>query len=122
MEEKATIGGGCFWCVEGCFRMLQGVTKAVSGFSGGVLENPSYKEVRKGYTGNAEVVQLTFNSSVVSYEEIITHFFKIHDPTTLNRQGDDVGPMYRSVIFYHSDKQREIAEKIKQNLDESGEF
>lgn len=118
--EVATLGGGCFWCLEAVFEQLRGVKEVVSGYSGGAVPNPSYEQVCTGRTGHAEVVQVTFDPQVISYREILDVFFDIHDPTTLNRQGADVGPQYRSVIFYHSPRQREIAEEVIQRLDEAG--
>ena len=110
----ATLGGGCFWCLEAVFSEIQGIIEVVSGYSGGQLVNPSYEQVCSGTTGHAEVVQITFDPKVVSFNEILEIFFAIHDPTQLNRQGNDIGPHYRSVIFYHSDDQRdEVAYAIK---------
>lgn len=120
--ETATFGGGCFWCVEAVFERLKGVESAVSGYSGGNVANPSYKEVCTGLTGHAEVVQITFDPDVISYDELLEVFWKTHDPTTLNRQGADVGTQYRSVIFYHNDKQKELAESYKEKLDAAGAF
>ncbi|WP_167609281.1 peptide-methionine (S)-S-oxide reductase MsrA [Maribellus sediminis] len=110
--EKATLGGGCFWCTEAVYLELKGVVDVKPGYSGGDVKNPSYKEVCTGTTGHAEVVQITFDPEVVSYSEILEVFFMTHDPTTLNRQGNDVGTQYRSVIFYHNEKQKEVAEKV----------
>lgn len=110
--EIATLGAGCFWCVEAVFQNLKGVQKVVSGYSGGKIANPSYKEVCAGTTGHAEVAQITFDPSVVSFEEVLEVFFQTHDPTTLNRQGNDIGTQYRSAIFYHSQSQKEIAERV----------
>lgn len=115
-EEMVTLGSGCFWCSEAVFESVKGVTKAVSGYSGGFAANPSYKEVCTGETGHAEVVQINFDPDVISFEEILFIFFKTHDPTTLNRQGADVGTQYRSVIFYHTEKQKEIADSIIDEL------
>ena len=120
--ELATLGGGCFWCTEAVFQQLKGVIKVVSGYSGGTVENPTYDQVLTGDTGHAEVIQLEFDPSVISYEEILEVFFETHDPTTLNRQGNDVGSQYRSVIFYHSEEQKLIAEQTKTNLDSSGKW
>ncbi|MCC6493932.1 MAG: peptide-methionine (S)-S-oxide reductase MsrA [Pirellulales bacterium] len=120
--EKATFGSGCFWCTEAVFSELKGVESAVSGYSGGHVENPTYKQVCTGYTGHAEVVQVTFDPSVISFPELLDVFWKTHDPTTLNRQGPDVGTQYRSVVFYHNDQQRQEAEQYKRKLDESGAF
>ncbi len=114
--EVATLAGGCFWCLEAIFDELEGVEKVVSGYSGGKTANPSYKEVCGGRTGHAEAVQIVFDPKMISYREILALFFSMHDPTTLNRQGDDVGTQYRSVIFYHDDKQRAIAEQLIMEL------
>ncbi|MCS7068276.1 MAG: peptide-methionine (S)-S-oxide reductase MsrA [Meiothermus sp.] len=110
--EVATLGGGCFWCLEAVYNELKGVAKVVSGYSGGHVPNPSYEQVCGQQTGHAEVVQVTFDPRVVSYREILEVFFTIHDPTTPNRQGNDVGPQYRSVIFYHSAEQKAVAEEV----------
>jgi peptide-methionine (S)-S-oxide reductase len=115
-KEVATVAGGCFWCIEAPFDELVGVEKAVSGYSGGHVKNPSYKQVTTGTTGHAEVVQVTFDPSVISYQEILEVLFTLHDPTTLNRQGNDIGPQYRSAIFYHSPEQKAIAEKFIADL------
>jgi peptide-methionine (S)-S-oxide reductase len=120
--ELATFGGGCFWCVEAVFQRLNGVEKVVSGYSGGKILNPTYEQICTGTTGHAEVCQITYNPKIVSYEEILEVFWKTHDPTTLNRQGNDVGTQYRSVIFYHNDSQKELAETYKKKLNESGAF
>ncbi len=114
--EVATLAGGCFWCLEAIFDELEGVEKVVSGYSGGKTANPSYKEVCGGRTGHAEAVQVVFDPSVISYREILAVFFSMHDPTTLNRQGADVGTQYRSVIFYHDDKQKALAEQLIKEL------
>jgi peptide-methionine (S)-S-oxide reductase len=111
--EKATFGAGCFWCVEAMFEKLDGVQSVVSGYSGGTKRNPSYEEVCTGTTGHAEVAQITFDPMKISYERLLEMFWKSHDPTTLNRQGADVGEQYRSAIFYHDEKQREAAERSK---------
>jgi peptide-methionine (S)-S-oxide reductase len=116
--EVATLGGGCFWCVEAIYQDLQGVIKVESGYSGGHVSNPTYKEVCTGLTGHAEVVQVTFDPSVVTYDDILRVFFTVHDPTTLNRQGNDVGTQYRSVIYYHSPEQKKIAEEVKAEAQE----
>lgn len=118
--EVATLGAGCFWCVEALYSKLDGVIKVESGYSGGTVKNPTYREVCDGNTGHAEVIQVTFNPSKVSFAQILEVFFKTHDPTTLNRQGADIGTQYRSVIFYHSDKQKKTAEEIKQKLNGAG--
>ena len=107
--ETATFGGGCFWCLEAVYEELNGVKTVVSGYAGGASKNPTYKEVCSGSTGHAEVVQIEFDTSIVSFDELLSVFFSIHDPTTLNRQGADVGSQYRSVVFYHDDGQRESA-------------
>jgi len=110
--EKATLGGGCFWCTEAVFLELKGVVDVKPGYSGGHVKNPSYKEVCNETTGHAEVVQITFDPEVVSFSEILEVFFVTHDPTTLNRQGNDVGTQYRSAIFYHSEAQKQTAQKV----------
>ena len=115
-KETAILGGGCFWCLEAVFELLKGVEKVESGYSGGLVEEPSYQEVCRGTTGHAEVVRLTFDPQVISFEEILEVFFTVHDPTTLNRQGADVGPQYRSAIFYADRDQRKAAEKFIENL------
>ncbi|MDH7603571.1 MAG: peptide-methionine (S)-S-oxide reductase MsrA [Melioribacter sp.] len=117
--EIATLGEGCFWCSEAIFQRIKGVIKVESGYSGGNFPNPSYEDVCTGKTGHAEVVQITFDPSIISYKELLEIFFSTHDPTTLNRQGADVGTQYRSVIFYHNDEQRKIAEKLKEELNKS---
>ncbi|MCF8380303.1 MAG: peptide-methionine (S)-S-oxide reductase MsrA [Bacteroidales bacterium] len=116
-EEVVTLGSGCFWCSEAVYESVKGVIKVVSGYSGGLTVNPSYKEVSTGTTGHAEVVQITFDPEVISFEEILFIFFKTHDPTTLNRQGADIGTQYRSVIFYHTDKQQEVADSLIRELE-----
>ena len=118
----ATFGSGCFWCTEAIFQRVDGITKVVSGYAGGKVKNPTYKEVCSGLTGHAEVIQLTYNPKKVSYEELLEIFWQTHDPTTLNRQGADAGTQYRSVIFYHNEKQRELAVEFKKKLDASGAF
>lgn len=120
--ELATFGSGCFWCTEAIFQNVDGVEKVASGYSGGKVKDPTYKEVCGGMTGHAEVIQLTFNPSKVSYDELLEIFWKTHDPTTLNKQGADVGTQYRSVIFYHNDEQKNLAELYKKKLDASGAF
>lgn len=110
--EKATLGGGCFWCTEAVYKELKGVVDIKPGYSGGEIKNPSYKEVCTGRTGHAEVIQVTFDPAEVSFSEILEVFFMTHDPTTLNRQGNDVGTQYRSAIFYHSEAQKQTAEKV----------
>jgi peptide-methionine (S)-S-oxide reductase len=111
-KEIATLAGGCFWCLEAVFKDLRGVTSVVSGYSGGHVANPTYHQVCSGTTGHAEVVQITFDPQAVTFREILEVFFTIHDPTTLNRQGADVGTQYRSAIFYHSPEQKETAEQV----------
>ena len=118
----ATFGSGCFWCTEAVFQNVEGVEKVESGYSGGKVKNPTYKEVCSGLTGHAEVIQVHYDSAKVSYEELLEIFWKTHDPTTLNRQGADEGTQYRSVIFYHTDEQKKLAEKYKIELDKSGAF
>jgi peptide-methionine (S)-S-oxide reductase len=115
-NEIATLGGGCFWCLEAIYEKLRGVRDVGSGYSGGHVENPSYEAVCSGTTGHAEVVRIVFDSEMISYKELLQVFFTIHDPTTLNRQGADVGTQYRSVIFYHSPEQKNIAEQTIQEL------
>jgi peptide-methionine (S)-S-oxide reductase len=110
--ELATLAGGCFWCLEAVYKELRGVSRVVSGYAGGHVESPTYREVCDGTTGHAEAVQITFDPSVASYKELLEVFFTIHDPTTLNRQGGDVGSQYRSAVFYHSPEQRETAEQV----------
>lgn len=114
--EIATLAGGCFWCLEAVYGKLMGVQKAVSGYSGGATPNPSYQAVCTGETGHAEVIQITFDPAVISFEELLGVFFSVHDPTTLNRQGADIGTQYRSAIFYHSDVQKATAEKVVAEL------
>jgi peptide-methionine (S)-S-oxide reductase len=114
--EIATVGGGCFWCLEAVFDSLQGVIAVESGYSNGKTINPTYKQVCNGDTGHAEVVRITFDPKVISYNEILDVFFTIHDPTTLNQQGNDVGTQYRSAIFYHSAEQKDAAEKVISEL------
>jgi peptide-methionine (S)-S-oxide reductase len=116
-REIATLGGGCFWCLDAIFRELKGVEKVESGYSGGQLSNPSYRDVCSGTTGHAEVVQVVFDSSVISFRDLLGVFFTIHDPTTPNRQGADVGTQYRSTILYHSPEQRETAKSVIAELE-----
>jgi peptide-methionine (S)-S-oxide reductase len=116
-EEMATLAGGCFWCLEAVFADLRGVARVVSGYSGGHVENPTYRAVCDGTTGHAEVVQVTFDPQAVSYRELLEVFFTIHDPTTLNRQGGDVGTQYRSAIFYHSPEQQQTAAEVIAKLE-----
>ncbi len=117
-RELATLGGGCFWCTEAVFQDLRGVEKVQSGYSGGHVRNPTYEEVCGKGTGHAEVVQVTFDPSVVTFRELLEVFFTVHDPTTPNRQGADVGPQYRSAIFYHSPEQKAVAEEVIRDVDE----
>ncbi|MDN3689950.1 peptide-methionine (S)-S-oxide reductase MsrA [Cyclobacterium jeungdonense] len=121
-KAVATFGTGCFWCTEAVFQKLKGVETVQSGFSGGHVENPSYQDVVSGTTGHAEVVHVIFDPEIISFSELLEVFWSSHDPTTLNRQGADVGPQYRSVIFYHSESQQKEALKLKQSLNESGAF
>lgn len=116
-SEVATLGAGCFWCVDTLFRELRGVTSVVSGYAGGTRANPSYEQVCTGATGHAEVVQITFDPQQISYHDLLEVFFSVHDPTTLNRQGADVGTQYRSVIFAHSPEQRAVAEQTIKEID-----
>lgn len=120
--EKATFGAGCFWGVEERFRRLKGVISTTVGYSGGDFPNPTYKDVCSGKTGHAEVVQVEYDPSIISYEDLLEVFWKIHNPTTLNRQGPDIGEQYRSAVFYHNDEQKKKAEELKQKLDDSGIF
>jgi peptide-methionine (S)-S-oxide reductase len=119
-KEIATLGGGCFWCLEAVYQELQGVEKVESGYSGGDVPDPTYRAVCSETTGHAEVVQVTFDPELVSYKDILEVYFTIHDPTTLNRQGADVGTQYRSVIFYHDDEQRRVAEAVISDLESEG--
>ncbi len=121
-SDTATFGSGCFWCTEAIFQQLKGVLKVESGYSGGARPNPTYEQVSSGATGHAEVTQITFDPSVISFDELLEVFWKTHDPTTLNRQGADVGTQYRSVIFYHNENQKQIAESYKIKLDASGSW
>lgn len=120
--EVATLAGGCFWCTEAIFERLKGVEKVVSGYVGGNMENPSYEKVSSGKTGHAEAIQINFDPFQISYKEILDVFFATHDPTTENRQGNDVGEQYRSVIFYHNENQKKIAEDLKNVLRKSGKY
>ena len=120
--ELATFGAGCFWCTEAVFQDLEGVEKVESGYAGGRIANPTYKEVCSGLTGHAEVVNITYNPSKVSFEELLEVFWKTHDPTTLNRQGNDVDTKYRSVVYYHNDEQKRLAEEYKQKLNDAHAF
>ena len=118
--ELATLGGGCFWCLEAAFEQVRGVVQVVSGYAGGDTPNPTYQQVSTGRTGHAEVVQITFDPDEISYRDILDIFFSIHDPTTPNRQGADIGPQYRSIILYHNEEQRRIAEETIRELDSAG--
>lgn len=120
--QVATLGGGCFWCLEAIYSDLKGVQSAISGYAGGRVKNPSYQQVCNGNTGHAEVVQVTFDPNVLSYRDLLDVFFSIHDPTTLNRQGADVGEQYRSVILYHDPEQKRIAEETIRSLQEARAF
>lgn len=118
--DTATLGTGCFWCTEAVFQQLKGVLKVTSGYSGGAEVNPTYKDVSTGTTGHAEVIQIVFDPAEISFDDLLEVFWQTHDPTTLNRQGNDVGPQYRSAIFYHNADQKSKAEKYKKELNESG--
>ena len=120
--EQATVGGGCFWGVEESFRTLPGVIETSVGYMGGITENPTYEQVSTDNTGHAEVVHIIFDPEQITYETLVKKFFAVHDPTTINRQGPDIGTQYRSVIFYHSEGQKEISQKIKSDLDNQGVF
>ena len=115
-REVATLGGGCFWCLDAAFRQLEGVEKVESGYAGGQVANPTYRDVCTGTTGHAEVVHVTFDPSVISYRDLLGVFFTIHDPTTKDRQGADVGPQYRSIVLYHTPEQRHTAEQVIEEL------
>jgi len=119
-KEEATLGAGCFWCVEAIFQRVKGVLHVESGYSGGTVTNPTYEQITTGRTGHAEVIRLDFDPTIISYETILEVFWHTHDPTTLNRQGADVGPQYRSVIFYHDEKQKQIAEASKEKTQKAG--
>ena len=121
-NKIAIFGAGCFWGIESAFRQLEGVVEAVSGYAGGTVDQPTYRAVCSGKTGHAEAVQVEYDPSQVSYEQLLDLFWQIHDPTTLNRQGPDIGTQYRSVIFYSDDNERSAAEKSKQRLETSGKF
>ncbi len=120
--ESATLGAGCFWCVEAVFQNLKGVVNIIPGYSGGHIKNPAYREVCTGRTGHAEVARINFDAEIISFKDLLEVFWKTHDPTTLNRQGADVGTQYRSAIFYHNEAQKEIAEYYKLELDKSGAY
>jgi peptide-methionine (S)-S-oxide reductase len=118
--DTATFGAGCFWCVEAVFQELNGVSSVASGYEGGGIGNPTYKEVCSGLTGHAEVIQITYDPAKITYKELLEVFWQVHDPTTKDRQGNDAGTQYRSVIFYHNEEQKALAEKYKKELDASG--
>lgn len=120
--DTATFGAGCFWCVEAVFQRLNGVISVKSGYSGGTIKNPSYKEVCTGTTGHAEVCQIVFDNSKISFDELLEVFWKTHDPTTLNAQGGDIGTQYRSAIFYHNENQKNISQKYKEEINKSGAY
>ena len=122
MSETATFGGGCFWCIEAAFTELDGVREVTSGYAGGHVEDPTYRQVCSGDTGHAEVVQLEYDPDAITYEELLEVFFTVHDPTQLNRQGPDVGSQYRSVVMYHDDEQRRLADAYTEALDEEGGY
>ena len=119
-SDIATLGGGCFWCVEAVYQRIEGVLSVKPGYAGGDIKNPTYKQICTGNTGHAEVAKIEFDSDKITYSQILNIFWQSHDPTTLNRQGNDVGTQYRSVIFFHDESQREIAEKSKIDADKSG--
>jgi peptide-methionine (S)-S-oxide reductase len=121
-KDTATFANGCFWCTEAVFQQLKGVISVTSGYSGGHVENPTYKEVCNGTTGHAECLQIVFDPTVISFDELLEVFWQTHDPTTLNRQGNDVGPQYRSAVFYQDQEQKEKAEKYKEELNKNGAF
>ena len=120
--ETAIFGGGCFWCTEAIFQKLKGVTTVTSGYAGGTVQNPSYERVSMGSTGHAEVIKIDFDPNIISYEDLLDIFWHVHDPTTLNKQGNDVGTQYRSIILYTSEDQRRKAEKSLSKMSQSGEF
>lgn len=120
--ETASFGAGCFWCVEAVFQKLKGVKSVTSGYMGGHTENPTYKQICTGTTGHAEIIQIEFDPEVIEFKDLLQVFWKTHDPTTLNRQGNDTGTQYRSAVFYHNDTQKELAEKYLAKLDQSGAF
>lgn len=120
MSSTATFGNGCFWCTEAIFQGLKGVSSVQSGYSGGHKDDPTYEEVCSGTTGHAEVIQISFDDSIISFEELLEVFWNTHDPTTLNRQGNDVGTQYRSAVFYHTEEQKRASDQYKKQLDDSG--
>lgn len=117
--QEATFGAGCFWCVEACFQELTGVQKVQSGYSGGNIKNPAYREICTGRTGHAEVIRIEYDADLIDFEQLLEVFWFVHNPTTLNRQGNDVGTQYRSVVFYHNEEQKTLAEEYKLKLDSS---
>ena len=119
-NHRATFGAGCFWCVEAVFLELKGVLKVISGYTGGHIEEPTYEQVCSGTTGHAEVIQIEFNPEIISYSDLLTVLWHVHDPTTLNRQGNDIGTQYRSVIYYHDEDQKHSAEQSKVEVEQSG--
>lgn len=121
-NELATLAGGCFWCTEALFKRLKGVISVMPGYAGGIVDNPSYEKVSTGKTGHAEAIQIKFNPNIIPFEKILNIFWHTHNPTTLNQQGNDIGTQYRSVIFYHDQKQKEIAKKSKAGLEAEGVF
>ena len=122
MTETATFANGCFWCTEAVFKRLKGVKSVLPGYAGGTVKNPSYDQVCAGITGHAESIQIKFDPKVIPFEKILDIFWHTHDPTTLNRQGNDIGTQYRSAIFFHNEKQKEIAEKSKKDLEDKGVY
>ena len=121
-KKQATFGAGCFWCVEAIFEQIEGVLDVRSGYAGGTTKNPTYKDVCSGRTGHVEVIQIDFNPQIITYEDLLDILWKSHDPTTVNKQGRDIGSQYRSAIFYHSEQQRIAAEKSKKKMDKSGKY
>jgi len=121
-SQEAILGAGCFWCIEAVFQLMEGVTAVESGYSGGKIKNPTYREICSGLTGHAEVAKITFDPAVTSYEDILEVFWNTHDPTTLNRQGNDVGTQYRSAVFYQNETEKKVAEAYKAQLDAAGTF
>ncbi len=117
MVKEATFGAGCFWCIEACYKEVQGIVSVTPGYTGGLKENPTYEEVCQGNTGHAEVARIVFDDEIISFEELLELFWFLHDPTQLNRQGEDIGTQYRSVIFYHDELQKAISEKYKNKLE-----
>jgi peptide-methionine (S)-S-oxide reductase len=122
MLQTATLANGCFWCTEAIFKRLKGVEEVIPGYSGGEVENPTYEAVSTGSTGHAEAIQIKFDSDILSFKDLLEIFFKTHDPTTLNRQGNDEGTQYRSAIFFHDEEQRKVAEQVKADIDKSGYY